>query len=46
MWDSYGLEPTLWDIAEREAREQDSFAAIVALAIANGGAPDAVSLQM
>lgn len=40
------LEPTPWDVAQQETREQDSFAAIVALAITNGGAPDVVSLQM
>jgi len=39
MWDSGWLEPSAWDIAEREAREQNSFARLVASAIANGGAP-------
>lgn len=46
MW----LEPTPWDIAQREQTEQNSFASIVMNAIENGGAPkvddDVVPLQM
>ena len=35
MW----LEPTPWDLAQQEHQQQDAFAAAVANAIQNGGAP-------